>query len=59
MPKELSDKQKTARGQTIIDVFLLRPDRTHKNRVRTTWGNKTALGVYETMKRLLSEAVEL
>lgn len=53
---ELSEKEKILRGEKIADILMLREDKGYTpKRYKTTWGNKTALGLYGTIKRLLEE----
>jgi len=56
--ENITDKDKTAIGQSVIDILRLKQDKTgnyNPKRYITTWGNKTALGIYETVKRLINE----
>lgn len=53
---ELSEDKKIEIGQKIIDILMLKEDKGYTpKRYKTTWGNKTALGIYGTVKRLLEE----
>jgi len=51
-------KTKEQRGQELAGILELKRDRDYKGkdvRYKTTWGNKTTLGVYETALRILTE----
>lgn len=50
---ELTIEEKEKRGKLIIEVFMLKRASNNPVRFRTMWGDKTALGVYETMSRLI------
>lgn len=55
---ELSEQEKIKMGEQIAEIFMLREDKGYTpKRYKTTWGNKTALGVYATMKGLVEEKV--
>ena len=41
------------RGELLIEVLALR--KKSNGRVDTTWGDKTALGLYHTLKRIIDE----
>ena len=41
-------------GEAIAEILILREDKGYNpKRYKTTWGNKTALGIYGTVKRLI------
>lgn len=43
-------------GQKLIEVLQLKEDKGYTpKRYFTSWGNKTALGIYETVKRIMEE----
>lgn len=53
---------KTEIGEKLAEILMLKEDKgDFKNgktgynpkRYKTTWGNKTALGLYETIKRII------
>ena len=45
---------KTEIGEKLSEILLLKEDKGYNpKRYKTTWGNKTALGLYETIKRIL------
>jgi len=52
----LTNEQKQVIGQQWADILFLLEDRDHKGRYLTTWGNKTPLGIFETISRLVHEA---
>jgi hypothetical protein len=43
-------------GKEIADMLMLKRDKN--GRYETTWGNKTPLGLYLTLKRLIEEGGE-
>jgi hypothetical protein len=48
------EARKIAIGNTLADIFMLREDKGYNpKRYKTLWGNKTALGVYESIKRVI------
>lgn len=49
----LPELEQARRGLLLIDVLALRVG--PNNRVNTLWGDKTALGLYRTVKRILEE----
>ena len=56
--KEKSEAEKIKIGENIAKVFILREDKGYNpKRYKTAdgWGNKTALGIYETAKRIMEE----
>jgi len=46
----LTEEQERAAGEMLVKIFQLRKDREAPGRYHTTWGNKTPLGVYRTMR---------
>lgn len=53
---ELPECEEARRGQLIADMFLLRKDLPgYPDRYKSSTGNKTALGVFRTMKRLVED----
>jgi hypothetical protein len=50
----LSDDEKSALGQAWAEILQLKKSREHKGRYLTTWGDKTALGIYAVMIRLVT-----
>jgi hypothetical protein len=60
LPKErnnmLLESEKICIGEKIAEILMLREDKGYfPKRYKTTWGNKTALGIYGTVKRLIEE----
>jgi len=53
---EISEQKKILKGEKIAEILMLREDKGYSpKRYKTTWGNKTALGLYATIKRLIEE----
>jgi hypothetical protein len=53
---EISEEGKIKIGETIAEILMLKEDKGYSpKRYKTTWGNKTALGLYGTIKRLIEE----
>jgi len=53
---DVTDKIKI--GENLIDILQLKEDKKEKynpKRYVTAWGNKTALGIYETVKRIMED----
>jgi len=53
--KALSDDEKTVIGEAWANILMLKKSREHKDRYLTTWGDKTALGLYNTVCRLVND----
>jgi hypothetical protein len=51
----LNEETQAARGQLLAEVLKLRKDSEHKDRFQTTWGSKTAIGVFATVRRIVDE----
>lgn len=49
-------KQKSEQGKQWADILMLKKSPEHNDRYLTSWGDKTALGIYLTIKRLVEEA---
>jgi len=55
---EISEQEKILIGEKLVEILMLRQDKSEKyipKRYLTTWGNKTALGLYGTIKRIIEE----
>lgn len=59
-PSELSEAEETRRGELLIEMLGLKPvGRNHHEwgmsppRYNTTWGTKTALGLFRSVSRLI------
>lgn len=53
---EILEQEKIIKGQQIAKILMLRENKGYTpKRYKTTWGNKTALGIYGTVKRLIEE----
>jgi hypothetical protein len=54
------NKTKEQIGYDLAQILMLREDRGYNpKRFKTTWGNKTELGIYETIKRIIEDKDEL
>jgi len=59
--REKTEIEKITIGEQLADILILKEDFRENNRqydpirYKTIWGNKTALGIYETVKRILEE----
>jgi len=53
-PETLTELEQTRRGILLADVLGLRAKRDN-GRYGTTWGDKTAFGLYHTVKRIIDE----
>ena len=51
----LTETQEITFGKALIDLLTLKPAEEHSDRVETTHGTKTALGLARTVFRLLDE----
>ena len=54
MMKQLTIEEKEIVGKQLVEILILRKDTTNKERYQTTWGNKTAIGIYETVCRIVN-----
>jgi len=52
--KPLTDKQAAEAGAALAELLYLKKERK-SGRYRTTWGTKSALGLYRTIERFLVE----
>lgn len=52
---KLTTQEKEKRGQLIAEIFGLKKDKDFPGRYFSTWGNKTALGIYETTLRIIEK----
>jgi hypothetical protein len=53
---DVTDKIKI--GENLISILQLKEDKEANKinkRYKTLWGNKTALGIYETVKRIMED----
>jgi len=53
-------EEKIIRGQKVAEILGLKKhfayaEDSERTRYHTTWGDKTALGLYETLNRLLTD----
>lgn len=55
MVKQLTEAEETRRGELIAEVLGLRRNPREQDRWLTTWGTKTSIGLFRTMKRLVEE----
>lgn len=55
MKKELTEEEKTIIGQQLIKILMLKQDNDYADRVQTIWGNKTPIGVFNTVYRIINE----
>ena len=52
---ELSKEQQAAKGKEIAELLQLKKCRDYPDRYDTNGGNKTDIGLYLTIKRLMEE----
>lgn len=52
---EISIEEKEKRGKLIIEVLKVKKVAGIPGRFQTTWGAKTALGIYEVMTRIIEK----
>ncbi len=43
-------------GKKIAEILKLRPSKKHPTRFQTAWGDKTAIGIYNTIQRLSEDS---
>ncbi len=53
--RRIDEAEETKRGEALIDILYLRPIRSGPDygRVPTTWGTKTPIGLFRTVKRII------
>jgi cytochrome c peroxidase len=51
----LTDKEMNAIGDEIAEILCMRRDPNYRDRWKTTWGNKTGLGLIHTLQRILKD----
>jgi hypothetical protein len=52
---EITEDQEAKIGRAIAIVLMLKKDSDHGDRYITEWGNKTAIGLYRTVKCIINE----
>lgn len=50
--KTYAIEEQDAIGKEIAKLLCLKKSREHKARYQTTWGDKTAIGIFNTISRL-------
>jgi len=50
--KNYSIEEQDKIGKEIAKILILKKSKEHKDRYQMTWGNKTAFGLVETIKRI-------
>jgi hypothetical protein len=51
---ERTEDEKNIIGTHLAEILMLKEDKgNNPRRYKTTWGNKTPRGLYETIKRIL------
>lgn len=52
--KMKTEIEKITIGEQLADILMLRKDKGYEpERYKTLWGNKTFIGLYETVKRII------
>lgn len=54
--KAITEKQQAEIGQQWAEILMLKKSKDYPDRYDLTTGDKTALGVYRTIKRMVEEA---
>lgn len=54
----MTKDEKIKQGEAWAQILMLKRSREFKDRYLTTWGDKTALGIYETITRLVNEGID-
>lgn len=52
----LTEAEEEIVGKKLVKILMLRKDITNKDRYTTTWGNKTALGIYRLVSRVVTKS---
>jgi hypothetical protein len=52
---QIDETEEARRGALIREVLQLRRSIEYRDRVNTAWGNKTDLGLFRTMKRIIED----
>lgn len=53
--KIITEDEEKRRGEILIQVLHLKKDRNAPGRYLTTWGNKTPLGLFRTIERIIED----
>jgi hypothetical protein len=56
-PEELDEAEEMRRGAMLADALNLKRDEDFPDRWLTDWGNKTNLGLYRIVRRLIVEGM--
>jgi len=51
--RQLTDQEKADLGKEWANILMLKRSPDHRDRYLTTWGDKTARGIYEVINRLV------
>jgi len=51
--RQLTEQEKTELGKEWAHILMLKRSTDHRDRYLTTWGDKTAIGIYEVINRLV------
>jgi hypothetical protein len=54
-PAQIDEAEEARRGALIREVLQLRRSIEYPDRVNTAWGNKTDLGLFRTLKRIIED----
>lgn len=52
----LTEEEQAAYGEKMAKVLMLKKSKTHKDRWKTVYGNKTSLGLFRTLKGMIEDA---
>jgi predicted deacylase len=55
MKSDYSEPEKEVIGKKIAEMLYLRKSQEEHGRFRTSWGTKTPVGIFETIRRLGDE----
>ena len=56
--RKITEDEKVLIGWEIIKILNLRRSKEAADMYQTAWGTKTALGIYETVTRIIAEGAE-
>lgn len=56
--KQYTIEEQNKIGKEIAHLLCMKKDRQNKDRYQTTWGNKTAIGLFSTILRLAEDINE-
>ena len=51
--EQLTEQEQQRRGEMLVSILNLRKEKGYADRYKTEWGNKTALGLFRMVERII------